>query len=134
MTEHLAHPCSVSLNGVDNVGKTTQLAWLHRALPDAHLVGTIDAWDSRWQAVATGDFAHWWFVDSSTAEHVDLVLGSHVARRAASGPLALEDRGAPMLRATCAATAALKDRLSPAKALGLVDDLAQRLPAPVPAP
>jgi hypothetical protein len=45
---------SVSLNGVDNVGKTTQLAWLHRGMPDAHLVGTVDAWDSRWREVAAG--------------------------------------------------------------------------------
>ncbi|WP_418153959.1 hypothetical protein [Actinoalloteichus caeruleus] len=123
---------SVSLNGVDNVGKTTQLAWLRRGMPDAHLVGTVDAWDSRWREVSAGDFAHWWFVDSTTAEHVGLMLASHVARRAASGPLALEDRGLPMLRATCAATAALKDGLSPTKALRLVDRLAADLPAAAP--
>lgn len=124
--EHLA----VSLNGVDNVGKTTQLSWLHRGLPGAHLVGTVDAWDSRWQQVAAGDFAHWWFVASTTAEHVGLVLGSHAARRAGSrGQLVLEDRGLPMLRATCAATAAIKDGLSPTKALRLVDRIAAYLPA-----
>jgi hypothetical protein len=60
------------------------------------------------------------------------MLGSHLARRAASGPLALEDRGLPMLHATCAATAVLKDGLSPAKALRLVDHLAADLPAAVP--
>ncbi len=123
---------SVSLNGVDNVGKTTQLAWLHRGIPDAQLVGTVDAWDSRWQEVASRDFAHWWFVGSTTAEHVGLVLGSHVARRAGSGRLALEDRGLPMLRATCAATAVIKDRLSPTKALRLVDRVAADLPAAAP--
>jgi hypothetical protein len=123
---------SVSLNGVDNVGKTTQLAWLLRGMPDAQLVGTVDAWDSRWRQVAAGDFAHWWFVGSTTAEHVELMLGSHVARRNASGPLALEDRGLPMLRATCAATAALKDGLSPTKALWLVDRIAADLPTAAP--
>jgi hypothetical protein len=56
---------SVSLNGVDNVGKTTQLGWLHRGMPDAHLVGIVDAWDSRWHDVAGGDFAQWWFVGST---------------------------------------------------------------------
>ena len=131
MTADADHRLSVSLNGVDNVGKTTQLAWLHRGMPDAHLVGTVDAWDSRWREVAEGDFAHWWFVGSTTTEHVGLMLGSHVARRAASRPLALEDRGLPMLRATCAATAALKDGLSPTKALRLVDQLAADLPAAV---
>lgn len=129
MTAAADHHLAVSLNGVDNVGKTTQLAWLDRGLPAAHLVGTVDAWDSRWRDIAEGDFAHWWFVGSTTAEHVGLMLGSHVARRAASGPLALEDRGQPMLRATCAATAVLKDGLSPTKALRLVDDLAADLPA-----
>jgi hypothetical protein len=122
---------SVSLNGVDNVGKTTQLAWLHRAMPAAHRVGTVDSWDSRWRDVAAGDFSHWWFVGSTTAEHVGLMLGSHVARRAASGPLALEDRGLPMLRAACAATAVIKDGLSPTKAMRLVDHLAADLPAAV---
>lgn len=122
-------PCAVSLNGVDNVGKTTQLAWLARGLPGAHLVGTVDRWDSRWQQVASGDFAHWWFVASSTAEHVGLVLGSHAARRAHSGRLAFEDRGLPMLLATCAATAVVKDGLPPAEALQLVEHIAADLPA-----
>ncbi|MGH3630895.1 MAG: hypothetical protein ACRDRL_26060, partial [Sciscionella sp.] len=129
MTADAERQLSVSLNGVDNVGKTTQLAWLHRGMPDARLVGTVDSWDSRWREVAAGDFARWWFVGSTTAEHVGLMLGSHVARRAASGPLALEDRGLPMLRATCAATAAVKDGLSPTTALRLVDHLAADLPA-----
>ncbi|MGH3468281.1 MAG: hypothetical protein ACRDQF_11180, partial [Thermocrispum sp.] len=122
---------SVSLNGVDNVGKTTQLAWLCRGVPGAHLVGTVDSWDSRWREAASGDFAHWWFVGSTTVEHVGLMLVSHAARRACSGRLALEDRGLPMLRATCAATAVLKDGLSPTSALRLVDRIAADLPAPV---
>jgi hypothetical protein len=126
------HPLSVSLNGVDNVGKTTQLTWLFRGISSADLVGSVDAWDSRWPEVAAGDFAHWWFVDSTTAEHVGLMLGSHLARRVASGPLALEDRGIPMLRATCAATAVVKDGLSPTKALLLVDRLAADLPIAAP--
>lgn len=132
MTADADQHLSVSLNGVDNAGKTTQLAWLHRGMPDAHLVGTVDAWDSRWREVAAGDFAHWWFVGSTTAEHVGLMLGSHVTRRAASGSLALEDRGVPMLRAACAATAAIKDGLSPSKALRLVDRLAADFPAAAP--
>lgn len=129
MTADVNRRLSVSLNGVDNVGKTTQLGWLHRGMPGAHLVGTVDAWDSRWRDVAAGDFADWWFVSSTTAEHAGLMLGSHAGRRAASGELALEDRGLPMLLATCAATAAVKDDLSPAKALRLVDHLAADIPA-----
>jgi hypothetical protein len=123
---------SVSVNGLDNIGKTTQLAWLHRAMPGAHLAGTIDAWDSRWQEVAAGDFARWWFEDSATSEHAALMLDSHAARRAGSGPLALEDRGLPMLRAVCAATAAVKERISVADALVRVDGIAAGIPAAQP--
>jgi len=129
VTEPAGGELSVSLNGVDNVGKTTQLAWLSRGMPGATLVGTVDAWDVRWRQLAAGDFAHWWFVASSTAEHVEFLLGSHVARRAASGPLALEDRGLPMLRAACAATAAIKEGLSVAQAVNRVDRIAAGLPA-----
>lgn len=123
-------PWALSLNGVDNVGKTTQLRWLARAVPSAHLVGSIDSWDSRWRDVAAGDFAHWWFVSSTTTEHVSLVMESHVARRAASRPFAFEDRGLPMLRATCAATAAVKHRLTPKDALDRVDELMAGMPVP----
>jgi hypothetical protein len=122
-------PVSVSLNGVDNVGKSTQAAWLRRGIPGAHAVGTVDAWHSRWRQVAAGDFARWWFADSSTAEHVALVLASHRARRSGSGRLALEDRGLPMLRAACAATAAVKEGIPAGEALGVVDRIAASLPA-----
>lgn len=118
---------SVSLNGADNIGKTTQLAWLHQGWPEASLVGSVNAWDQRWEHVAGGDFAHWWFVTSTTTEHVNLMLRSHLARRRGSGPIALEDRGLPMLRATCAATAAVKEALPPAEALARVDSLAAHL-------
>jgi hypothetical protein len=125
-------PVSVSLNGVDNVGKSTQAAWLRRGIPSAHAVGTVDAWDSRWQEIAAGDFAQWWFADSSTAEHVGLMLGSHSARRSGSGHLALEDRGLPMLRAACAATPALKEGIPAAEAIRLVDRIASDLSAAQP--
>lgn len=131
MSAHPTHQAtghlSVSLNGVDNIGKTTQLAWLHRGWPEASLVGSVNAWDQRWEHVAGGDFAHWWFVTSTTVEHVNLMLGSHLARRRGSGPISLEDRGLPMLRATCAATAAVKEALHPAEALARVDKLAAHL-------
>ena len=123
-----AGPLSVSLNGVDNVGKTTQLAWLHRGMAGAHLVGSVDAWDARWGEVAAEDFGRWWFVTSSTAEHVGLMLDSHVSRRAASGRRALEDRGWPMLQAACAATAAVKEDLPPRTALRLVGRMTADLP------
>ncbi|NIL64688.1 hypothetical protein [Salinispora arenicola] len=91
---------AVTLNGADNVGKTTNAQWLLSALPDAIFAGTVDRWDRRWAKVSRGDFSRWWFVDSTTAEHVDLMFSSHAARREGGGPLTLEDRGWPMLVAT----------------------------------
>jgi adenylylsulfate kinase-like enzyme len=120
---------AVSLNGVDNVGKTTQLRWLSRGMPGADPVGSIDRWDHRWKELAAGDFAAWWFETSSTAEHVGLMMRSHVARRRGSSAIALEDRGLPMLRAACAATAMVKEGLSVEQALAVVDGLVAGLPA-----
>lgn len=114
---------SVSLNGVDNIGKTTQLGWLHRGLPGSQSVGAIDRWHERWRELAAGDFATWWFESSTTSEHVELVMASHRARRGQSGLLALEDRGLPMLRAACAATAVVKEGLAPDDALRRIDDM-----------
>lgn len=114
---------TISLNGADNIGKTTQLAWLQRGMPGAQLLGTIDGWDLRWREVAGDDFAGWWFERSSTEEHVGLVAASASARQAGAGQLALEDRGVPMLRAVCAATAAIKEGLALGGALKRVQTL-----------
>lgn len=115
---------TLSINGADNVGKSTQLRWLSRGASGCHLAGTIGAWDSRWERLAAGDFARWWFADSSTREHVDLVFTSHSARRRGSGAFALEDRGRPMLLALCGATAAVKENRPVENALGRVETLA----------
>ncbi|MET8251492.1 hypothetical protein [Micromonospora sp. NPDC005197] len=122
---------AVTLNGADNVGKTTNARWLASALPDVEFTGTVDRWDRRWAEVSRRDFSQWWFVDSTTDEHIDLVFSSHAARCAGGGPLALEDRGWPMLVATCAATAAVKDGISTAEALAQVETKARRY-APTP--
>lgn len=119
-------PRAVSLCGADNVGKTTALDWLAVAAPGSHLAGSINQWDPRWATVAGTTFSQWWFVDSTTPEHVELMMTSHRARRAGSAALAWEDRGEPMLLATCAATCAVKDDLAPADALAAVTVLARQ--------
>lgn len=126
----VAHPLSFSLNGVDNVGKTAQLSWLARAIDGAHHVGSADKWHRRWADLVGDGFAQWWFQDSSTSEHTALMFTSHVARREASGPLALEDRGLPMILAACAATSAIKDGLTPHDALDEVTRITRDLPQP----
>lgn len=131
MNAPVTHPLAISLNGSDNVGKSAQLAWLAgRGIPGSSHVGSVSRWDDRWSLVAGPGFSRWWFEDSTTEEHTGLMVTSHVARRAASGPLALEDRGLPMIIATCAATAVVKEGMSPAAALDKVTVIASRLPQP----
>ncbi|MEC3980839.1 hypothetical protein [Amycolatopsis sp. H20-H5] len=120
---------AVSLCGADNTGKTTALSWLAAAAPGSHLAGPVDRWHPGWAAVAGPGFLSWWFTASGTAEHVELVMASHQARRAGSGTLAWEDRGEPMLLATCAATCVVKDSLDALEALAEVTTLARRWPA-----
>lgn len=120
---------AVSLNGADNVGKSTNAQWLAAAIPDAAMTGSIDRWDRRWAEVSRGDFSRWWFVDSTTDEHVALVFSSYAARCQGGGVLAVEDRGWPMLVATCAATAAVKDGTPIDQALAEVETRASRYAA-----
>jgi dephospho-CoA kinase len=125
------HPLAISLNGSDNVGKTANLAWLADCgIPEAHHVGGVNRWDGRWSQIAGLSFSRWWFETSTTEDHTDLLITSHVARRAGSGSLALEDRGLPMILATCAATAVIKDGLNPAAALDMVTAIAAGIAQP----
>lgn len=117
---------AVTLNGADNVGKSTNAQWLASATPGITLTGTIDRWDPQWAEVSRDDFSRWWFVDSTTDEHVDLVFRSFATRCQGGGRLALEDRGYPMLVATCAATAAVKDGTPIGEALAEVEARALR--------
>lgn len=126
----LTAPVAVSLNGADNVGKTSHLRWLRSAVDgEVADMGTIDRYDPTWARVSGDGFARWWFAESSTAEHVRLVMRSHAARRELSGAAALEDRGRPMLLATCAATAMVKEGLAAPDALAKVTALAAGYPA-----
>lgn len=102
---------TVALSGPDNVGKTTQVRLLARRY-GAHNLGPLDAYDPRW-AEAKQDLAAWWFETASLEEVVDVLACSYLARshaaKAASGPLALLDRGMTMLEASAVATIATRD-------------------------
>src|SRR5690625_6949095 len=95
---------TVTLNGLDEVGKSTQLRILasaEKALPTA---GTVSSWDPRWAAVSAAHVSEWWFHTAHEGELEDLLSSSHRSRSQSSGPIRLEDRGRPMLVATAAAT------------------------------
>lgn len=121
------NPVFVSLNGPDNVGKTTAITLLTRGEERLQALGSVHEHDpAPWSAVSTEDYAGWWFERSSTTELTGMLLASH-ARRAqarAACRIGLLDRGYPMLLAVAAATCAVKDGLGTDEAIERVDQIA----------
>ncbi|MFD5319395.1 hypothetical protein [Streptomyces sp. NPDC127098] len=120
-------PAFVSLNGPDNVGKTTQLRLLAERRPHFQPLGAIHDHDPKpWARVVAGDYARWWFETSTTAELTEMLLVGHTKRAAAreAGRTGLLDRGLPMLLAVAAATCAVKDGLTVREALDTVTGIA----------
>ncbi|MCE7082818.1 hypothetical protein [Streptomyces sp. ST2-7A] len=119
-------PDFVSLNGPDNVGKTTQLRLLAERTSRFQGLGSIHEHDTEtWRRVAGRDYARWWFETSTTAELTRMLTAGHTHRAKARGPgrIGLLDRGLPMLLAVAAATSALKDDLPVPAALDRVTAL-----------
>ncbi|MEW2576079.1 hypothetical protein [Streptomyces syringium] len=116
-------PDFVSLNGPDNVGKTTHLVRLAERWNGLQPLGAVHEHDPEpWARVAAGDYARWWFETSTTVELTELLLASHTKRAAAreSGRMGLLDRGLPMLLAVATATCVVKDGLTVGEAFRTV--------------
>lgn len=117
----------VSLNGPDNVGKTTQLSRLAERWEDFQPLGAVHEHDPEpWARAAADDYARWWFETSTTVELTEMLLVGH-AKRAANreaGRTGLLDRGLPMLLAVAAATCAIKDGLTVGEAFTTVTGIA----------
>ncbi|WP_326597887.1 hypothetical protein [Streptomyces sp. NBC_01803] len=125
-------PEYISLNGPDNVGKTTQLRRLAEMSPRFQPLGSVHEHDSEtWHRVAGEGYARWWFETSTTAELTRMLISGHTKRATAKavGRAGLLDRGRPMLLAVAAATCALKDGLTVPAALDRVTVLAEQ-PSP----
>jgi len=120
-------PEFVSLNGPDNVGKTTQLRRLAESWSGFQPLGAVHEHDPEpWARVAAEDYATWWFEKSTTLELTEMLLAGHAKRAAAreAGHTGLLDRGLPMLLAVAAATCAVKDGLTAGEALDTVSGIA----------
>ncbi|MEU2511096.1 hypothetical protein [Streptomyces syringium] len=116
-------PDFVSLNGPDNVGKTTHLMRLTERWNGLQPLGAVHEHDPEpWARVAAGDYARWWFETSTTVELTELLLAGHTKRAAAreSGRMGLLDRGLPMLLAVATATCVVKDGLTVGEAFRTV--------------
>lgn len=104
---------AVSLNGPDNVGKSTQVRLLARRT-GATDAGPLDRYDPRWAVARQTGLADWWFSSAPIEEVVDVLACSYLGR-AASVPvdgrgLVLFDRGLAMLEASVAATVAVREK------------------------
>ncbi|MFE5854471.1 hypothetical protein ACFQ61_14810 [Streptomyces sp. NPDC056500] len=116
-------PDFVSLNGPDNVGKTTHLVRLAERWNGFQPLGAVHEHDPEaWARVAVGDYARWWFETSTTVELTEMLLVGHARRAAAreEGRTGLLDRGLPMLLAVAAATCVVKDGLAVGEAFKTV--------------
>jgi hypothetical protein len=123
-------PRTVALSGPDNVGKSTQIRILIRRMGAAAASpGALDQYDPRWANIKAGGMAAWWFGQASLEEVADVLACSYLerSRALASAPIRLLDRGIPMLEASLAATAAVRDNLDQFRAA----DRARALLAPL---
>ncbi|MFI1097335.1 hypothetical protein [Streptomyces sp. NPDC020917] len=127
-------PEFISLNGPDNVGKTTQLRQLAGRWTGFQLLGAVHEHDpGPWErASEAGDYATWWFEKSTTVELTSMLISGHAKRATARTPgrTGLLDRGLPMLMAVAAATSVVKEGLSAREALWTVREIAAPVPAP----
>ncbi|MBO0914466.1 hypothetical protein [Streptomyces laculatispora] len=120
-------PDFISLNGPDNVGKTTHLVRLAERWDGCQPLGAVHEHDPEpWARVAGGDYARWWFETSTTVELTEMLLAGHAKRAAArqAGRTGLLDRGLPMLLAVSTATCVVKDGLTVSQALKTVTSIA----------
>jgi hypothetical protein len=107
-------PTSIAISGPDNVGKTTQIRVLTRRMgSQAQLSGPLDEYDLRWSAVKGGGMADWWFHRAPMEEVTDVLASSYLERSRAgrTATTRFMDRGIPMLEASVAATAAVRERI-----------------------
>ncbi|MFF4671955.1 hypothetical protein ACFY1C_19170 [Streptomyces sp. NPDC001279] len=130
-------PDFVSLNGPDNVGKTTHLVRLTGRWDGFQPLGSVHEHDPEpWARVAAADYARWWFETSTTVELTEMLLVGHAKRAAAreAGCTGLLDRGLPMLLAVATATCVVKDGLTVGEAFKTITGIAgSRATAPNPA-
>ncbi|MGW3493402.1 hypothetical protein [Streptomyces sp. NPDC001020] len=120
-------PDFVSLNGPDNVGKTTHIGRLAERCDGFQPLGAIHEHDPEpWARVAAGDYARWWFETSTSVELTELLLAGHAKRATAreARRTGLLDRGLPMLLAVATATCVVKDGLTVAEAFKTVTAIA----------
>lgn len=118
-----------ALGGGDNVGKTTHARWLAASYSHLTVLGGVHHFHPAWSQLPQ-PVSDWWFRGATTEEHVELMSASAInrAREAENRDgVVLLDRGWHTMTAACAATACVKEGLTPTDGLARVRAL---LPSP----
>jgi len=104
----------ITINGLDNSGKTIQSDLLNFSLSSFYLSPPLDFFEKKWKEVSKNNFSEWWFVKSTTEELTSLLQYSSEKRyeNTLSHTFTIVDRGSIMLKNVCIATSCIKDRIS----------------------
>lgn len=125
-------PLRVSINGPDNVGKSTQIRLLKNNLAEeCYSAGGIHLYHSTWPGLPAKEFSKWWFVDSPTEELTTLIFESYISRATtidrSNCRVAMLDRGLLTIEAVCVATSVIKDKCDYETAAETVSTIRKRL-------
>lgn len=102
---------SLSLSGIDGVGKSQQILLLSQDSEVFYITKPLIQYSERWPKLKSSEMSHWWFEQVSIEELVDIIIESLNARNKdrIDGKIALLDRGWRMFQAVCAATWATRE-------------------------
>ncbi|MFB1045981.1 nucleotidyltransferase domain-containing protein [Streptomyces chrestomyceticus] len=109
----------IAVSGPAYVGKDTQLRMLARRIPQIDTPAPAETYASRWPALSGTEATGWWLDGASYQELADVLASAYLARARrprASGEVRCVRQGLPMLEATLAAVAAVRERCGTARA------------------
>ncbi|GCD44924.1 nucleotidyltransferase domain-containing protein [Streptomyces paromomycinus] len=109
----------IAVSGPAYVGKDTQLRMLARRTPQIDTPAPAETYASRWPALSGTEATGWWLDGASYQELADVLASAYLARARrprGSGDLRCVRQGLPMLEATLAAVAAVRERCGTARA------------------
>ncbi|WP_050515348.1 nucleotidyltransferase domain-containing protein [Streptomyces rimosus] len=113
-----APPRVIAVSGPAHVGKATQLRLLARRTPQLDVCRPADEDAPLWPALIGTDRTGWWLHSTSYQELADVLAASFLARarQPHAGGLRCVRQGLPMLEATLAAVAAVREARTTARA------------------
>lgn len=113
---------AISINGLDDTGKTEQIKLLSGEKV-INCAGGLGAYSNHWPKLNPIDFFNWWFQNVPCFELFSIIIESIKRRQLAHEPnkLNIDDRGTKMFRAVCAATLSIREKASAERAIETVN-------------